>query len=220
MDRRHYEILSGYLLKGMENEAVEYVDGLLEKHSKLSIYQNVITPAMYHIGTLWERNEITVADEHLATAVCDFIISRLEFTLTPVKNKKDKRQTIFLLGVEEEQHYIGLKMAASYFREKGWVVRYLGPNMPTNHALQQIEDWKPEAVGISAALSYRLPALKQLINKLSELEWKPEIIIGGRVARIYDLEGLETEKVHIIKDLSDLNKLPHNKKAGVLDETS
>ena len=68
---------------------------------------------MYYIGELWENNEISVADEHLATAVCDMI-------LTELSQEKTKNVTIdkkvMLLGLEEEQHYIGLRMVAEHGR--------------------------------------------------------------------------------------------------------
>jgi MerR family transcriptional regulator, light-induced transcriptional regulator len=40
-------------------------------HSKIdnfTFYEKIIKPSMYRIGDLWEKNQITVADEHLATA--------------------------------------------------------------------------------------------------------------------------------------------------------
>jgi methanogenic corrinoid protein MtbC1 len=33
------------------------------------LYQRVIAPAMWRIGDLWEQGAISVADEHLATAL-------------------------------------------------------------------------------------------------------------------------------------------------------
>lgn len=33
------------------------------------LYQRVIAPAMWRIGDLWEQGKISVADEHLATAL-------------------------------------------------------------------------------------------------------------------------------------------------------
>ena len=49
-------------------------------------------------------------------------------------------------------------------------MRYLGPNLPLNHMLSFIRKWKPEVVGISIALPYRLPKLIEYIEAIVQLE--------------------------------------------------
>ena len=220
MTRKHYEKFAEYLLQGKEDEAVELVDKLLTLHPRLYLFEDIITPAMYYIGALWEKNEISVADEHLATAVCDFVLSRLDAGVYENKFQSKKRKKIILLGAEEEQHYLGLKMVAGFYREKGWRVRYLGPNLPLNHALRQIKDWQPDVIGLSAALSYRLPVVKQMTEAFSQLSWSPGIIIGGRIAKKYDLSNLETGQVRVVKGLTEIEQVHNVWKAGVVDETS
>ncbi|GGC81825.1 cobalamin-binding protein [Thalassobacillus devorans] len=220
MTRKHYEKFAEYLLQGKEGEAVKLVDKLLTEHPRLYLFEDIITPAMYYIGVLWEKNEISVADEHLATAGCDFVISRLDAGVYENNFKSEKRKKIILLGAEEEQHYLGLKMVAGFYREKGWRVRYLGPNLPLDHALSQIKDWQPDVIGLSAALSYRLPVVKQMTEAFSQLSWSPGIIIGGRIAKKYDLSNLETGQVRVVKGLAELEQVHNVWKAGVVDETS
>lgn len=36
---------------------------------------------MYYIGYLWEIDEISVADEHLATGTVDYVLTMLQFHL-------------------------------------------------------------------------------------------------------------------------------------------
>lgn len=50
---------------------------------------------MYQIGQWWQENKISVADEHLATATCDYIIARLQFTVNKEK-LPSKRALLFL----------------------------------------------------------------------------------------------------------------------------
>lgn len=140
MNKTYYETFAGLLLNGEEEKALAYASNLLKDQTKLSLFEDIITPAMYHIGVLWEKNKITVADEHLATAICDFVVSSLDDSIYREKRKNSKRKKVMLMGVENEQHYIGLKMVASFYREQGWRVRYLGPNLPTDHALSQIRE--------------------------------------------------------------------------------
>lgn len=176
----HYMKLAQLFLHGDEQAAISYIQEVISENNRLMLYEDLLTPAMVYIGDLWERNEISVADEHLATAVCDYVISDFEFRSSvtePVDRKK-----VMLFGVEGEEHYIGLKMAAAVFQEFSWTVRYLGPNLPLRHAETAVNSWKPDVVAMSAALSYRLPKLKESVRVLAATASKPTIIIGGRMA--------------------------------------
>ncbi|SFJ42102.1 Methanogenic corrinoid protein MtbC1 [Halobacillus dabanensis] len=215
-----HEHLSQFFLAGDEEGALYYTKHLLEKHPRAYLYEDILTPAMYYIGELWERNEISVADEHLATAICDFVLSKLEAEISNVSRKHQKNFKAMLFGVEEEQHYIGLKMVADTFKEHGWRVRYLGPNLPMEHSLRQIEKYRPDVIGISAALSYRLPTMKILLERFSHLEWKPLIMVGGRMATKFDLKEFESNQVMVVKDLSHLNQWFNEGRDETINETS
>ncbi|MFD1020457.1 cobalamin B12-binding domain-containing protein [Thalassobacillus hwangdonensis] len=212
--------LAELFLSGEEETAVDFIEKHLNEHPRMYLYEDIITPAMYHIGELWENNEISVADEHLATAVCDFVLSKIENTSYPMSTKKLGDRKVMLLGIENERHYIGLKMVSSYFKEKNWRVRYLGPDLPIDHAIKQIDKWKPDVIGLSAALSYRLPVLKVFIERFSKLEWQPDILVGGRITRKYDLTDMYDDHVHFIRGLNDLDKWLVDRKEGIKDGTS
>lgn len=197
----HHKKIAKFLLEGNDKEALDYIHSVQTPINRIALFNELLTPTMYHIGDLWEHNEISVADEHLATAICDYILSKVDAEL--VENTVDKK--VLLFGVEDEQHYLGLKMVASIFREKGWDVRYLGPNLPLDHARLQIQTYKPDVIGISAALSYRLPVLKEVIQSFKNFEWKPTVLIGGRMAKHYDLSSMASERVFVMKDLEALH---------------
>ena len=172
--------LANLLLSGEEQLAITHIHTVLTENDRLTLYEDLLTPAMTYIGKLWERNEITVADEHLATAICDFIISDFEFRSS--SKEQGNRKKVMLFGVEGEEHYIGLKMASAVFQEFGWSVRYLGPNLPLRHAETAANDWQPDVIAMSAALSYRLPTLKKSVQVLSQTSGHPTVLIGGRMA--------------------------------------
>lgn len=211
----HHTKIARLLLEGKENEAIEYIHSIQNPINRLALYEELLTPSMYHIGELWENNEISVADEHLATALCDYILSRLDNEKVEVVHDKK----VLLFGVEEEQHYLGLKMVASIFRENGWHVRYLGPNLPLDHARKQIENFQPDVIGVSAALSYRLPVLKETIESFEDLSWKPITLIGGRMAKEYDLSSFTSDRVLVIKDLDTLRSWLEEERLNI-DATS
>lgn len=201
--------LADLFLAGNEDQALHLVQTYLEKHTKDELYQLVLTPAMYWIGELWEKNIITVADEHLATAICDFVVSVTEVR-RPVQSLKKKKAMV--LGPEGEDHYIGLKMVASLLKENGWEVQYLGPNLPLDAAIDSANRWKPDVIALSAALAYRLPILKKYAEAFIALDFKPTVVLGGRAVSVANLPVSDTEGIIIVKDLDQLKNWIQNGK--------
>lgn len=193
---------SSILLSGNYNKAWDYIKS--HKHlSTLEIYDQMITSAMHQIGDLWENNEITVADEHIATATCDFVLSRLAYERnlnTPPRNTK---KAMFLC-LEGEQHYIGLKMAAQLFEEYGWETKYFGPNLPREYALNTALEWEPDVIGLSVTIVTHLPKLKSYTDSFKALPVSPKIFIGSRLGNNYDLHAYSSGNPKIVTNLSDM----------------
>lgn len=203
------EILAALLLEG--NYAKVWQN--LQKHSHLSrveVYQNLITPAMQHIGHLWETNQITVADEHLATATCDFVLSKLAYQ----REKSQTGKRAMFLCLDGEQHYIGLKMVNSLFEEDGWETKYFGPSLPLEYALTTAKDWKPSVIGMSVSIVYHLPKLKEYAEAFAKLPHKPAVILGGRLAGKYDLLPYCSDRTVILKDLPETKDWLQNYEVG------
>lgn len=193
--------LAEVFLAGDDEKAMEIVLGYLENHSHDELYHDLLTPAMYLIGDLWQENIISVADEHLATAICDFVVSAAELKRQP---KDGVQRKAMVLGPEGEDHYIGLKMVSSLFKDHGWEVQYLGPNLPLDAALDSARRWQPDVIAMSAALVYRLPALKVYSEAFKQLDVKPTIIIGGRAVATADISKIRLEGTLVVKDLPQL----------------
>lgn len=203
------EELANLFLAGEEEKALQAVQQYSQDHSQQDLYFHLLTPAMYRIGELWENNIISVADEHLATAVCDFVVSAVELNRDAVTGIKRK---VMILGPEGEDHYIGMKMISSLFKENGWKVHYMGPNLPLEAAIESAMQWKPEVVALSAALVYRLPALKQYAEAFRALDFKPLVLLGGRAVSIADSSFVDVEGTIVIKDLHQLENWIHTGK--------
>ena len=83
---------------------------------------------MRHIGDLWHRGEITVADEHLATDI-SYRVLALQREAFRVADRRT-RERVMLAAVEGERHVLGLEMAGALLRHEGFDVRMLGADLP------------------------------------------------------------------------------------------
>jgi methanogenic corrinoid protein MtbC1 len=149
------------------------------------IATHLLQPALYAIGGQWERNEITIAQEHLAAAIAQTLLVEL-FLEGPFEPSRGSK--VLLAGVEHNQHVIGLRMVADAFELSGWSVQYLGANTPTEALLAQIDKTSPDRVGLSVSLVQQLPTLRHCIAALrSEFRERcPVILVGGIPTNQFD----------------------------------
>lgn len=193
-----------FLLLGDTASSYKLVEKLLlDGYSSLYIYEKIIKDALYYIGYLWEIDEIGVADEHLATGTVDFIITKLQLLFNEHDNHQQKQAMLFCL--EGEEHYIGIKMAANIFKEHNWNVKYLGPNLPLQHAIYFANKLKPDVICLSLTMSNQLKNLSHYITSLAELDHKPTIIVGSRLSEKYDLTNFIPKNAIVISNIEKLS---------------
>ncbi len=139
---------------------------------------HLVQPAMYGIGKGWHENRVSVAQEHLATAMVQGLLAREFATAKP---EPANGRTVVLAGVEGNHHVIGLRMVADAFELAGWDVRYLGANTPAGSLLQLVRDDRPNLVGLSVAMPQHLRKAREAIQMLhTELaDACPAVMLGG-----------------------------------------
>jgi len=101
---------------------------------------------------LWETNRITVAQEHMATAITQYVIARL-YPL--IHSAQPPRGRMVITGVEGEQHQVGPNMVADVLESAGWDVRFLGTDTPAAGVLQAVEKHRADVLGISATMLFQ-----------------------------------------------------------------
>jgi methanogenic corrinoid protein MtbC1 len=145
------------------------------------IYDQILQPAQYEIGSMWEQNRITVADEHLATAITQHVVARLyEHLEIPIPDKGNALMT----GVEGELHQLGANMVADVLEADGWNMRFLGSQLPHRDILSAMEEHEPRLLGISAATLFNLKAVDDLIEDARRrFGQEVKVLVGGGAFR-------------------------------------
>jgi len=144
------------------------------------LYQRVIAPAMHQIGELWERGALTVADEHMATA----LTNRVLVALRPPPGEAQARRPprALLAAVEGEQHALGLRMAADLLEDAGYDTIYLGADVPTGALLQAVESLSPDLVAMTATMETLTPRLEAVAAELRRTYPDLSVLVGGQAA--------------------------------------
>jgi methanogenic corrinoid protein MtbC1 len=145
------------------------------------LYVEVLQPALYRVGARWEANELTVAQEHSATAIVQYVMAQV-YEAPEIRERA--RGTVVLTGVEGELHNIGAVMVGDLLESSGWQVRFLGSNLPSASILGAIRDAAPSHVGISATMLFNVPVVRKLIEAIrAEFADRVRILVGGAAFR-------------------------------------
>jgi MerR family transcriptional regulator, light-induced transcriptional regulator len=167
-----------------------------------NLYEDILKSSMYTIGDLWEHGKISVATEHLASAIVEKILNDVyPAIISTQKNNK----TVVLACVEHELHQIGIKMVADIFEMNNWNVLCLGANTPTRDLIQFIDHHKPDVVALSLSIYMHLPLLEKMVHTIRAAFKDLPILIGGQA---FTLAGESIvsghEKVFLLNSLSSV----------------
>ena len=115
---------------GDRRRAFEVIDGAREAGFDLgALYLDVLQPTLREIGRLWQENEISVADEHLATGITQAAMVRAFQRAAP--STAAEGPTLLAACVDQERHEVGLRMLCDLLDLEGWDCTFLGATVPS-----------------------------------------------------------------------------------------
>ncbi|WP_289020972.1 cobalamin-dependent protein [Desulfobacter postgatei] len=192
------------LLKGDRQACARIVQSLIDSDIEIrALYRELFEKTLYEVGHLWETNKISVAREHLATAITESLMSMAYPYL--FKRKPISKKVIISCAVNE-YHQIGGKMVADIFEMNGWDSYFLGARTPTEQMIAFIEEVNPDLLGLSLSIHFNFPALKREIETVNHAFPDLEIIIGGQAFQWGDLPLKGLKNLRYIRSLEELEK--------------
>ena len=178
VDEGFYQSYLKALLFGNRQQCYELLQNeLAQGRSLKSVYLDLMQRALNEVGTLWERNLISVATEHIASSTTETLLARI-YPLIFLQPHKDLRAIISC--VPDEHHQIGARMVADFFELHGWHGFYLGANTPIAGLLQMIRERDPDIVGLSMSMLFNLPKLEAMLATIDAEFPELDLLIGGR----------------------------------------
>lgn len=179
------------LLSGNRTVCRSVIDGALkigiQPHELLT---DLIWPTMELLQSLYREDRINISMLNMATRLNRSLTDQLTAQLTrkPTNNKK---VLIFCGNAEPEE--LGGQICADLFECEGYTVRFAGGGVPADEVLQLIGDLRPDLLIMFGTLPSGVPAVRQLIDKLRDMNACPDMQImccGGIYKRA---EGLADE---------------------------
>jgi methanogenic corrinoid protein MtbC1 len=176
-------------LGGNRREAVRVIleDGLERGLSCRDVHA-VIQRAQQEIGRLWLEDRITVAQEHMATAISQVVTSHVyQYAEAALPNGKK----VMVACVEGELHDFPARLVADALDLAGFDVRFLGANVPTPHLIGMLDEVAPDLLVLSVTMTFNLPALRKAVAGARERQPGLRLAVGGGACAWND--GLHAE---------------------------
>ncbi len=146
------------------------------------VYVEIIGPSQYRVGEMWEAGKISVAGEHLATAVNSYVAGACYASLASGTAGGPRA---LVACTPDELHELGPRMFADLLECDGWDVDFYGTSMPVRDLIGAIRERTPRFVGLSAALVMHLGSVKRSIDAIRDAlgDQTPPIVVGGNAFR-------------------------------------
>jgi MerR family transcriptional regulator, light-induced transcriptional regulator len=191
------------LLGGRRSRCLQTVRTLIDKDIGVKqIYVDLFQRSMYQVGEFWEENRITVANEHLATAITENLISLI---YPKIFSRQPSGKKAIIACTVNEYHQIGAKMVADILEMNGWDGYFLGANTPPEEVLPNIQDIQPDVVGFSLSMPSNVDNLKHAIEMVKTDFPRLELVYGGQAFRWLEKEPIgQHTGVRFIETLDEL----------------
>jgi methanogenic corrinoid protein MtbC1 len=166
------------------------------------IYQDLIQRSLYEVGELWAQGRISVAAEHLATAITESLLTLAQPRLLE-QPRVGKSAVVACLS--REYHQIGGRLVSDILEFNGWHSYFLGGNVPIGELKNLVEQKRPDAVVFSATLSSSVDYFIQAANELRVAFPDLPILAGGQAFRLTARDRAEqVPGVLCLESLEDL----------------
>ncbi len=153
--------------------------GLLLAGAPPDTVEEALVPAMRRIGQLWHDGELSVAQEHMASAHVGRFLRDVLHLGQPTASER----RVVMACFAEEQHEFGLLLAATWISAWGLHPIVLGQRVPPAAIAEAVAGFRPRLVALSLTVPLDASAGRALVAEYSracgDLPW----VVGGLGAR-------------------------------------
>jgi DNA-binding transcriptional MerR regulator/methylmalonyl-CoA mutase cobalamin-binding subunit len=166
------------------------------------VLDQVISPLLFTIGSLWHQGLLLPANEHLASATIRKVLTWMGEASAPPMGAP-----VLVIGTPAGQiHELGAMLAATSAGGHGWRVVYLGPNLPAEELARAAQIARADAIALSVIYPLDDPTVADELRRLRRLlPPKVSLVVGGGGAPSYTGVLREIGAV-TIGPLSDLRR--------------
>ena len=169
------------IIDGKHKEIEALVKAAIKKEdvSLDSIVNDAMIAAMDIVGQKFADSEIFVPEMLVSAMTMKKGLNIIKPLLQG--DASESKGTIIICTVKGDMHDIGKNLVTMMLEGAGFNVVDLGVDLSVEKVIEQVEQVKPEILGLSALLTTTMPEMKKVIEALEEkgLRNNVKVIIGG-----------------------------------------
>ena len=154
--------------------------------------EDSVAPLLRRIGDLWHAGKISIAAEHVASAVIESFVADVTRSLAV----SDAAPSVLVATPAGSRHVMGASLVAAAAAAEGWNVIFLGGDLPVDEIVRTAMDGDVRAVAVSVVYAADAADMLAQLRLLRE-QLPPEVTLlaGGRAvmphARALSRNGVE-----------------------------
>jgi methanogenic corrinoid protein MtbC1 len=171
--RAHYLVAA---LEGRSETAATVLDMVLLKGIPTAdVVSEVLAPVQAEIGSLWQDGTISIAEEHVASAITSACLHLPRLTEAP----RPDRGRVLMVSAEGEWHTLPAQMVALTWRVLGWDTRLISPSVPAADLGEEASRESGVVAGVSCSSAAHLTGAWRTVSALRAAGM--QVIVGGRL---------------------------------------
>lgn len=160
----------------------------------------VVAPAVEAVGDGWSSGSLSVAQEHMSTAVFRRV---LEWLIGVYRVEGDMPRLV-VATPPGQAHELGALMVAACAAAEGWGITYLGPDLPVAELVAAARDTEARAVALSIVYASNDEEFLAAIKATRvELPKGTPLVVGGAAAN-RRREAMEASGAIVLDSLPEL----------------
>ncbi|MBR1747120.1 MAG: homocysteine S-methyltransferase family protein [Clostridia bacterium] len=167
-------VCKGRTAEGMAKLKIDLTDKNAEK-----IIEHDVIGGLDDLGEKYERGEVflpaLIAGSETAKAMLDYIKKNC------FSEGKASRATVVIATVKGDVHDIGKNIVKTVAGNYGYRMIDLGRDVPTERVLAAIEEYRPQAVALSALMTTTLDNMTETVKAVKRAYPSIEVLVGGAV---------------------------------------
>jgi MerR family transcriptional regulator, light-induced transcriptional regulator len=174
------------LASGDETQARHDLTRLAAGARLADVCDLVIAPALGRIGAVWAAGNLSIAQEHRATALCERLVGAV------VRQPPGRPRGVAVTATPPgERHALPAMMAAACLHEDHWQVHHLGADLPA-----------AEVIGLAESTGAGLVVLSSATPAMARVARREAAEIGERLPGVRVLAGGPGDTLARLRDLA------------------
>jgi 5-methyltetrahydrofolate--homocysteine methyltransferase len=177
LDKRPEEELHQKIVRGDKNGIEDILAVLLERNRPLDIVNQILVPAMRHVGELFGKGELLLPFVLQSAEAMKKSVAWLEPHMERVDEEEGLK--ILLATVQGDVHDIGKNLVDILFSNNGYKVFNIGIKVPAETIIAKAQELQVDMIGLSGLLVKSAIVMQESLPQYREAGLKVPILLGG-----------------------------------------